>query len=192
MASRRSLTPKQAAFVAWYLSAEVGMNATEAAARAGYKGDRVTLAQTGRQNLKNPQIAKEIARELRASMKDTQVTVASVLVDLEIVYQRALAAGQYSAAARACELKGRHLKMFVDRIEHTVSLGNVTDAELADEIRATAARLGMGDVASVAVDSLIAALLEEGVSRGSADRTGAGHGPADGAGAVDPGAALSD
>lgn len=53
------LTGKQQVFIDSYLSN--GFNATEAARHAGYKGNDVTLASIGYQNLRKLQIASEIS-----------------------------------------------------------------------------------------------------------------------------------
>lgn len=55
------LTPKQRAFIAHYLAC---LNATEAAARAGYEGSRPTLASVGYENLRKPEIRAELDRQL--------------------------------------------------------------------------------------------------------------------------------
>jgi len=54
------LTNKQQAFVDVYVET---LNATEAAARAGYKGTRPTLAVVGHQNLNKPDIALAIREQ---------------------------------------------------------------------------------------------------------------------------------
>jgi phage terminase small subunit len=51
------LTPKQKAFADYYI--ETG-NATEAARRAGYKGANNTLAVTGNENLRKPNVSAYI------------------------------------------------------------------------------------------------------------------------------------
>ena len=56
------LTPKQKAFADYYI--ECG-NATEAARKAGYKGNDVTLAAAGYENLRKPQISQYIAETVR-------------------------------------------------------------------------------------------------------------------------------
>ena len=56
-----ALTGKQVVFVEEYL---VCWNATEAARAAGYKGDSVTLASMGWENLRKPQISEAIGRRL--------------------------------------------------------------------------------------------------------------------------------
>ncbi len=48
----RPLTAKQRAFISWYISAEVNCNGTEAARRAGYRGNDNTLATVAFENLR--------------------------------------------------------------------------------------------------------------------------------------------
>ena len=60
--SREGLTTKQRLFVESYLSN--GFNATEAARAAGYKGNDVTLAAVGYENLRKPQIAAVISERV--------------------------------------------------------------------------------------------------------------------------------
>lgn len=55
------LTNKQKSFVNHYL---ITLNATEAAERAGYKGNRATLSAVGYENLRKPQVRKEIDARL--------------------------------------------------------------------------------------------------------------------------------
>jgi phage terminase small subunit len=57
------LTDKQHLFVGHYLNC---LNATEAAARAGYQGNRNVLAVTGHENLRNPKIRAEIDARMAA------------------------------------------------------------------------------------------------------------------------------
>lgn len=61
-----ALTPKQRAFADYYI--ECG-NATEAARRAGYKGNNITLGAVGAENLKKPQIAAYIAEIVKPDEK---------------------------------------------------------------------------------------------------------------------------
>ena len=60
------MTPKQRAFADYYI--ECG-NATEAARRAGYKGNNITLGAVGAENLKKPQIAAYIAEIVKPNEK---------------------------------------------------------------------------------------------------------------------------
>lgn len=66
------LTTKQRMFVEAYLSN--GFNATEAARAAGYKGNDVTLASVGYENLRKPQIAAFVSeRTNEAAMSANEV-----------------------------------------------------------------------------------------------------------------------
>lgn len=59
MARPSNLTDLQQRFVQAYVG-EARFNATEAAAIAGYKGNRVTLASVGRENLEKPHIREAV------------------------------------------------------------------------------------------------------------------------------------
>jgi hypothetical protein len=59
------LTHRQAAFVRHYLDPEVKRNGTEAARRAGYETDEVTLASIAYENLRKPQIQSHIQHALK-------------------------------------------------------------------------------------------------------------------------------
>jgi phage terminase small subunit len=59
----RKLTEKQRKWLAAYL-ADPRCNATEAAKAAGYKGNRVTLAQIGSKTRRVPQVAAAIEADL--------------------------------------------------------------------------------------------------------------------------------
>ena len=74
---------KQAAFIAWYCSADVNCNATEAARRAGYKGNENTLGTVGFQNMQKPAIRNEIDKRMSAALAGAKVTVERVLIDLQ-------------------------------------------------------------------------------------------------------------
>lgn len=58
------LTDKQQRFIDEYL---ISFNATDAARRAGYKGNDNTLSVVGHENLRKPRIAKYVKRRLQAS-----------------------------------------------------------------------------------------------------------------------------
>lgn len=67
MAEKR-LSVKQKRFINAYLDDDkANFNATKAAELAGYKGNGATLGQVGYENLKKPEIAKEISIQLQAS-----------------------------------------------------------------------------------------------------------------------------
>lgn len=65
------LTAKQESFVTHYVAC---LNATEAAARAGYGGDRKVLAVQGHENLRNPKIRAAIdARMAEATLPPSEI-----------------------------------------------------------------------------------------------------------------------
>ncbi len=126
----RPLTAKQRAFISWYISAEVNCNGTEAARRAGYRGNDNTLATVAFENLRKPAIRGEIDQRMAIALSGARTTVEKVLQDLETTRVKALADGQYGAATRCSELQGRYLKMFTDRIEHVETIDDVSTEEL--------------------------------------------------------------
>lgn len=128
----KRLTPKQKKFVEAYVA--VGQhsygNGSEAARVAGYKGDGEQLKVQGSKLLTYPHVKREVARFTQAATQRVNITIDKVLNDLEEVRVGALADRKWSAAAKASELQGKYLKMFVDRIEHTVAIEELPDEEL--------------------------------------------------------------
>ena len=127
---KRPLTAKQSSFVHWYCSAAVNMNGTEAARRAGYKGNDKTLAVVGSENLAKPNVRKAIDQLLEKALSGADVTVEAVLRRVSVIGEQALEAGQYASAAKCAELHGKYLKMWTDKIEHVSNIDDVSDAEL--------------------------------------------------------------
>ena len=107
--SRAQLSRKQVKFVEQY--AALG-NASEAARRAGYKLGN-SIGQQGHENLKKPEIAAAIRRELAKS--DVDVTPVRVQRRLHDISHAAQEAGQFGPAVRAEELLGRSIGMWIDR-----------------------------------------------------------------------------
>lgn len=108
------LTPKQEAFVREYL---VDLNATQAAKRAGYRGNDVTLGAVGAENLKKPQIARVVAEaqaKLSAKVEVTQEYVLSNLKEiLERCMQRApVMVREGREMVQAKDEEGRHVWAF--------------------------------------------------------------------------------
>lgn len=128
-------TAKQAAFIKWYCSAAVNMNGTEAARRAGYRGNDRTLAAMAIDNLGKPMIRAEIDRRISEATAAAGVTIEKILWELQVTYENASEAKNFSAAVRCLELLGKYLKMFSDRIEHVQSIDSVTTEELTRLLR---------------------------------------------------------
>ena len=107
--SRAQLSRKQIKFVEQYVA--LG-NASEAARRAGYKLGN-SIGQQGHENLKKPEIAAAIRRELAKS--DVDVTPVRVQRRLHDISYAAQEAGQFGPAVRAEELLGKSIGMWIDR-----------------------------------------------------------------------------
>jgi phage terminase small subunit len=111
------------------------MNGTEAARRAGYRGNDRTLAAISIENLGKPMIREEVDRRIAKATAAANVTIEKILWELQATYEKASDAGNYSAAVRCLELQGKYLKMFSDRIEHVQSIEETTTEELMQLLR---------------------------------------------------------
>lgn len=129
------LTRKQETFIAHYVSAAVSMNGTEAARRAGYKGNAATLANVAAENLRKPYISEEIDRRMAIALSATGVTVEKVLRDIEGIMTRAMEKKQYASAVRCVELQGKYLGMFSNRIKHSEAIEDISTEKLLELIR---------------------------------------------------------
>jgi len=117
----RPLTPKQEAFCREYL---IDLNASQAAVRAGYKGDPNTV---GPRLLAYVGVRSLIQKLMTERAERVQRTADDVLKDIHKVKDACMAeafdqqgnAGMVDpkAALKALELEGRHLKMFTDKVE---------------------------------------------------------------------------
>lgn len=138
-----ALTAKQQQFVAEYL---IDLNATQAAIRAGYSVK--TAGQIGDENLKKPEIAEAIQAAMDERSKRTEISADYVFTTITETIERCKQAvpvldrkgdrvmivtpkGDLAAAytfdanavLRGAELLGKHLKLFTDKVEHTVPSG---------------------------------------------------------------------
>ncbi len=115
------MTPKQIAFVDEYL---IDLNATQAAIRAGYSAK--TAGWIGPQLLGKTHISEAIAKRMGDRQKRTEITQDLVLTDIELIKRDAMrsvedregnaAMVNHTAALKACELQGRHLQMWNDKL----------------------------------------------------------------------------
>lgn len=119
------------AFCAWYCSAAVNFNATEAARRAGYKGNDNTLGTVGFQNMQKAAIIAEVERRTAEALSGADVTVEQVLRRITVLGEKALELEQMSPAVRCAELHGKYLKMWTDKIEHVQDVDDMTLDQLA-------------------------------------------------------------
>ena len=114
----KKLTGKQTMFVKEYL---VDLNATQAAIRAGYNPKRAYSM--GWENLKKPEIDVAIQKAMIDRGNRTEITADKVLTDIELIKADAMrldTAGfmiDRPSALKGCELQGRNLKMWTDKVE---------------------------------------------------------------------------
>lgn len=101
------LTTKQRLFVEAYL---VSSNATDAARKAGYKGNDVTLGAVGAENLKKPRIAALIGERVEEAI----ITADEVLRGVKEI---ALNGEKDSDRLKGYELLGKHLILWTDKTE---------------------------------------------------------------------------
>lgn len=119
-----AFTAKQEAFVREYL---IDLNATQAAIRAGYSAK--TAGWIGPQLLAKTHIAEAISKASEDRAKRTEITADKVLTDVEAIKQDAMLKiadrdgnvmmANHAAALKACELQGRHLQMWNDKLALT-------------------------------------------------------------------------
>lgn len=132
-----ALSGKQSAFVREYL---IDLNGTQAAIRAGYSPR--SAAETASENLRKPNIQEAIAERVRANSEKTGITPEQVLIDIQLIKQDAMRATRdkegneamvnHPAALKACELQGKYLQMWVDRVAMTIE--QVPDEEIDGRI----------------------------------------------------------
>ena len=132
-ARHKKLSQKQQAFVREYL---VDLNASAAARRAGYKTRSDSIAA---QNMVKPVIQAAIQAEMDKRAERTKITADQVLKDIQAVKADAMQDRDGEmvdrpAALKACELQGKHLKMFTDKV----------DLNMSGEVDITVTRAGIG------------------------------------------------
>lgn len=127
MPKGKELNERQKLFISEYI---IDRNATQSAIRAGYS--EKTAYAIGNNLLKKIEIKNAIDEKLDKMAKKLDLTAEKILMDIEEVKRRCLqgeeildregnSTGEWrfdaSNALKACELQGRHLKMFTDRTE---------------------------------------------------------------------------
>jgi phage terminase small subunit len=109
-----ALTGKQKQFVNEYL---IDMNATEAAIRAGYS--KKTAYSIGFENLKKPEIDAAIQQATKERSERTEINADYVLRTIRETVEGCKQAGNANGVLKGCELLGRHLKLFTEKVENT-------------------------------------------------------------------------
>lgn len=121
------LTPKQQRFVQEYLQDH---NGTQAAIRAGYSDK--TAKQQGSRLLAEPRIQAAVRAGQRKVAKKAEVTVDSLMAELEQARKLALKEGQASAAVTATMGKGKLAGLLVEKHKHSGAVGTYDLKNLSD------------------------------------------------------------
>ena len=140
-----ALNLRQALFVGEYIT---DLNASRSALAAGYSAK--TSGQIGFELLKKPEIQAAINQAMKERGERTKITADKVLADIEAIKADAMreaadkegniAMVNHAAALKACELQGRHLQMWIDRVAMTIE--QVPDEELDGRIAELARKTG--------------------------------------------------
>ena len=140
-----ALNRRQALFVGEYIT---DLNASRSALAAGYSAK--TSGQIGFELLKKPEIQAAINQAMKERGERTKITADKVLADIEAIKADAMreaadkegniAMVNHAAALKACELQGRHLQMWIDRVAMTIE--QVPDEELDGRIAELARKTG--------------------------------------------------
>jgi len=111
-----ALTAKQQRFVDEYM---IDLNATQAALRAGYS--EKTSYSIGQENLKKPEIAKEIEKRQQKHAEKAEMTVEWVLQQYRDIILGTKET-EPNTARGALDSVAKHLGMFKERLEHSGEL----------------------------------------------------------------------
>jgi len=121
------LTPKQQRFVLEYLQDH---NGTRAAIRAGYSDK--TAKQQGSRLLTDPRIQAAVRAGQQKVAKNAEVTVDSLMKELEEARKLALKEKQVSAAVNATMGKGKLAGLLVEKHKHSGAIGTYDLSKLSD------------------------------------------------------------
>jgi phage terminase small subunit len=135
------LNEQQQLFVDYYL-ADIGMNATSAAIKAGYS--EKTARQQASRLLSNVNIQMAIKEAQQERQKRTLVTQDDVIRGLLTEAEWQGEGSSHSARVSAWAHLGKHLNMFTDKIDHTSSDGSMSPNLKIEFINAS--NTGIGQV----------------------------------------------
>ena len=112
------LTIKQQTFVAEYLKTG---NATEAARRAGYKGNDNTLAQVGNENLRKPKVVELIKSKETERSKRLELEEDFELKAAKEIYDKSMEMLDFKSANTAIQTIAKIRGKFIQKIQLGVS-----------------------------------------------------------------------
>ncbi len=121
------LPPKQQLFIKEYL---IDLNATQAAIKAGYS--KKTARSAGQRLLTKVDISDAIQKGMDKRGEKIDIDAEYVLTKIKDAVERCSAEDTYEANAllRGCELLGKHLELFTDKVKHS---GKVDWEQVSDE-----------------------------------------------------------
>ncbi|MGE8288679.1 MAG: terminase small subunit [Stenotrophomonas sp.] len=122
------LTPKQQRFVQEYLKDH---NGTQAAIRTGYS--EKTAKQQGSRLLTNADVQTAVRAGQKKVARKNEVTVDSLMVELEQARKLALKEKQASAAVTATMGKGKLAGLLVEKHKHSGAIGTYDLKNLSDD-----------------------------------------------------------
>lgn len=115
---KKKLTPKQELFVSEYLKTG---NATEAARRAGYKGNDNTLAQVGNENLRKPNVVELIKSKETERSKRLELEEDFELKAAKEIYDKSMEILDFKSANTAVQTIAKIRGKFIQKIQVGVS-----------------------------------------------------------------------
>lgn len=115
---KKKLTPKQQRFVSEYLKTG---NATEAARRAGYKGNDNTLAQVGNENLRKPNVVELIKSKEAERSKRLELEEDFELKAAKEIYDKSMEILDFKSANTAVQTIAKIRGKFIQKIQVGVS-----------------------------------------------------------------------
>lgn len=128
MAAKTELTPRQQRFVQEYLQDH---NGTQAAIRAGYSAK--TAKQQGSRLLAEPHIQAAVRAGQQKVAKKAEISVDSLMAELEQARELALKEKQASAAVTATMGKGKLAGLLVEKHKHSGAIGTYNLKDLSDD-----------------------------------------------------------
>jgi phage terminase small subunit len=108
------LTTKQKLFAEAYLATP---NGTDAARKAGYKGNDNTLASVAKENLRKPQISDLIQNRIES----IGMSANEIIIELSVIAKTELSATEHIKATdkiKALELLGKRFAMWTENHKH--------------------------------------------------------------------------